>query len=187
MDDRNIVKMLWNRDESAIGIISEKYAKYCTAIARNITGNKEDAEECVNEAYQKVWQSVPPNKPPSLKNYIGKITRNLAFNMYARSSSEKRGGNSFDSVLYELEECLHSSGSDTESEFDKKELIKEINDFLWSLPSDKRKLFVSRYWYADNMKDIALRYGISENNAAVSLQRIRTKLRKYLNERGYNI
>lgn len=185
MEDKSIIEMFWNRDESAVRAVSEKYERYCMVIAENITGCTEDAEECANEVFQKIWMSIPPNKPPSLKNYIAKITRNTALNMVALKHSEKRAGNGFRVILDELRECISSPDNDTENEFDRKELLNDINLFLKSLPSDKRVIFVCRYWYADSVKDIALNMKMSENNVSVILQRTRKKLREYLAERGY--
>lgn len=49
MDDGQIVPFYWDRDERAIPATADKYGNYCTAIAKNILGNPEDAEECVND------------------------------------------------------------------------------------------------------------------------------------------
>ena len=46
MDDAAIVRLYWDRNEQAIPATAEKYGSYCTAIARNILGSPEDAEEC---------------------------------------------------------------------------------------------------------------------------------------------
>lgn len=49
MDDAQIVQLYWDRNEQAIHATSDKYGNYCTSIAKNILGNQEDAEECVND------------------------------------------------------------------------------------------------------------------------------------------
>ena len=46
MDDIRIVQLYWDRDQKAITETAAKYGNYCTFIAKNILGNKEDAEEC---------------------------------------------------------------------------------------------------------------------------------------------
>ena len=51
MDDAKIVQLYWDRDTQAIPATADKYENYCAAIAKNILGNKEDAEECVNDTY----------------------------------------------------------------------------------------------------------------------------------------
>ena len=78
MEDEEIVQMYWDRDEKAISATSEKYGAYSMAIARHIVESPEDAEECVNEVYLKLWNSIPPHRPDLLAAYIGKIVRNVA-------------------------------------------------------------------------------------------------------------
>ena len=69
MDDKEIVKMYWDRNERAIKETSAKYGKYCTKIAMNILNNHEDAEECVNDTYVNSWNSMPPHKPDLLSAF----------------------------------------------------------------------------------------------------------------------
>ena len=77
------------------------------------------------------------------------------------------------------------AGSESaDSELYRKELLSVINDFLASLPSEKRKIFVCRYWYSDSVKDIAGRMNMTENNVSVSLNRMRNQLRTKLLEGG---
>ena len=58
MDDAQIVQLYWDRNEQAIHATSDKYGNYCTSIAKNILGNQEDAEECVNDTYLNAWNAM---------------------------------------------------------------------------------------------------------------------------------
>ena len=73
MDDAQIVQLYWDRNEQAIHATSDKYGNYCTSIAKNILGNQEDAEECVNDTYLNAWNAMPPQAKHSVhipwKNY----------------------------------------------------------------------------------------------------------------------
>ena len=55
MDDRRIVELFLNRSEEALLQIDIKYGRYCHRVAFNVLGNAEDSEECVNDAYMRVW------------------------------------------------------------------------------------------------------------------------------------
>ena len=48
--------------------------------------------------------------------------------------------------------------------------------FLSDLKAGDRDIFVRRYWYMDNIKDIAKRHGCSETKIKSSLFRSRNKL-----------
>ena len=186
MDDDQIVQMYWDRDERAISITAAKYGAYCLSIAGNILGNHEDAEECVNDTYLNTWNSIPSNRPEMLSTYLGKIVRNLSFNLYKKNRAKKRGAGQLDIVLDELSELIAGPNS-PEEELDRKQLSATINAFLSKLPAEKRKIFVCRYWYADSVKDIAERFAMTENNVSVTLNRIRTKLRSYLEDGGFEL
>lgn len=148
MEDREIVNLYWERNSNAIKETASKYGGYCKAIAKNILGNNEDAEECVNDIYLNTWNSIPPNRPNVLSTYLGKITRNLSFDRFRHRHADKRGGGEIELVLDELGECV--SGADSvEQEVGKKELIRAINSFLDTLSQEKCNIFLCRYWCAN--------------------------------------
>jgi RNA polymerase sigma-70 factor (ECF subfamily) len=184
MDDSKIVQLYWDRDERAIPTTADKYGGYCTAIAKNILGNREDAEECVNDTYLNAWNSMPPHRPSVLSTYLGKITRNLSYNRYKHITADKRGGGELPAVLDELADCV-SSKENLEQELDRQELVRAIDAFLDTLPRDKRSIFLCRYWYTDSISEIADRHGMTAGAVSMTLNRLRGKLHDYLMERGF--
>lgn len=186
MDDNRIIQLYWDRNEQAIRITSEKYGHYCKSIARNILNNDEDAEECVNDTYWKAWNAMPTQWPEQLATFLGKITRNLSFNRYKYNRAGKRGGGEITLVLDELADCV-SDTDNVEQILDHQELIKAINVFIRSLSTEKRNLFVRRYWYADSVSEIAKDYGMLQGSVSKALERTRKQLKKYLSERGFEL
>ena len=186
MDDAKIVQLYWDRSEQAIPATADKHGNYCTSIAKNILGNKEDAEECVNDTYLNAWNSMPPHRPNILSTFLGKIVRNLSIKRYKHNTAGKRGGGQAIVVLDEIAEFVSDTDS-VEQEIDRKELVKAIDSFLDRLPTDKKSIFVCRYWYFDSISDIANRFGMTENNVSVTLNRLRLKLHNYLLERGFEL
>lgn len=186
MLDSQIVQLYWDRDERAIPETAEAYGGYCYTIAHNILGSTEDAEECVNDTWLRTWNSIPPHRPKMLSPFLGRITRNLALNLFEHDRAKKRGGSEISLVFEELAECVSGSES-AEQAMDEHELKLAIHDFLADLPAKKRKIFVRRYWYADSVAQIAKRMYISENTVSVTLYRLRAALREYLEERGFTV
>lgn len=186
MDDVKIVQLYWDRNEQAIPVTANKYGNYCTSIAINILGNREDAEECVNDTYMNAWNSMPPHRPNILSAFLGKIVKNLSIKRYKHNTADKRGGGQTTVVLDEIAEFVSDTDS-VEKEIDHRELVKAIDSFLDRLPTDKRSIFVCRYWYFDSVSDIANRFGMTENNVSVTLNRLRLKLHNYLLERGFEL
>ncbi len=183
MEDSKIIQLYWDRDPDAVAVTAEQYGSYCTVIACNILGNLQDAEECVNDTWLGAWNAIPPNRPKGLAAFLGKITRNLSLDRYRYNTAQKRNSN-LTVALEELEQCA-SGGENVESIMDRKELVLAINDFLSRLSQQKRGIFICRYWYFDSISDIAVRYGVTQNNVSVILNRLRQQLKVYLVNRGY--
>ena len=91
MDDNEIIALFFARDEGAVQAAQGKYGGYCAAIAQNILEDRGAAEECVNDTWLRCWQSIPPQRPDSLKSFAGRITRNLALSALRRETAQKRG------------------------------------------------------------------------------------------------
>lgn len=183
MEDDKIVELFLDRDPQAITAVSSKYGSYCTAIALNILGDPQDAEECVNDALMGLWNSIPPHRPQNLATFAGKIVRNAAFNRYRSSRTQKRGNGEIPLVLDELSQLLPAPNT-VETELDKKALTEAIDAFLATLPTWKRYILVQRYWYAESVAEIAAAIHKSESYTSMTLTRLRRKLKYYLTERG---
>jgi RNA polymerase sigma-70 factor (ECF subfamily) len=90
LEDTAIIRLYNARDERAISETDRKYGSYCTAVSMNILDSYPDAEECVNDTYLHTWNSIPPQNPPSLRNFLGKIVRNLSISRWRTLHSQKR-------------------------------------------------------------------------------------------------
>ncbi len=186
MEDKDIVALYWQRNQKAISETQTKYGNYCHSIAMNILFNNEYVEECVNDTYLNAWNSMPPHRPNVLSVFLGKITRHLSFDKLRFKNADKRGGGEIHLVLDELAEIV-SGNESTDDELYRKELIKEINEFLNTLSKEKCNIFICRYWYAYPVSQIAKQFGMTENNVSVTLNRIRNNLKAFLTERGYDL
>ena len=70
MEDQQIIELFWQRSEEAIAALDWKYGQALRAFSQHITGSPHDAEECVNDAYLGVWNSIPPKTPQHLPHGI---------------------------------------------------------------------------------------------------------------------
>lgn len=186
MDDKEIIDLFFERSENAIYEAESKYGRYCHCIAYNILHNNEDAEECVSDTFIKTWNVIPPTKPDNLKSFIGRIARNLSLDKYEKNHSQKRGFDNVSLILDELQECLPASDT-VESITDNNTLKEALNAFLRSLPTEKRNIFMRRYWYMSSIKEIASDYGIGESKVKMSLLRTRKQLKHFLEKEGIEL
>lgn len=181
MEDEKIIEMFFERSEQSIRELDIKYGKVCRKLSYNIVNSRQDAEECVNDAYLGAWNAIPPVKPDPLLTYICKIVRNISLKIYYKKEAAKRNS-TYTIVMEEIESCI--AGPDTvEAEIEAKELARIIESFLDTLTAENRVIFMRRYWFSDSCKDIAGFVGLSEKNISVRLTRIRQKMKSYLAER----
>ena len=183
MEDKDIIKLFFKRDEQALTQTDKQYGKYARFIAGNILPTAEDSEEAVNDAYVSLWQSIPPKEPLSLKAYLARVVKNISLDRLRHQRAEKRGAGQTDSVLEELSECL--SDNDTpESELDKKLLSEAIERFVDSLDKKNRIIFIRRYWYLCSVEEIASSQRMTKGSVKTALYRMRLKLKEQLEREG---
>ena len=180
LDDASIVGLYWQRDERAITETARRYGSYIHAISIQILESESDAEECVNDTYLKAWNTIPPQKPFSLKDYLGRLVRHLSIDRYRALRRAKRNINMTD-ALDELTLASPDTAADNPA------LTEALNDFLDQLPPTDRALFLGRYWYFYEVSDLARAYGMTANTVYVKLHRMRERLRKHLTERGFKL
>jgi len=185
MEDSEIVGLFWARSEQALAETAAKYGAYCRRIALDILRSPEDAEECVNDAYGKAWDAIPPHRPERLSTFLGKITRNLALQRSLRGRAQKRGGGETALALSELEECVPARGEVGDA-LDAQTLATALDAFLRAQPARARRLFLARYWYLLPVAEIAARCGLSESSVKSSLFRTRSKLKIWLEREGFS-
>jgi len=183
MDDREIVALYWQRDERALRETEARCGAYCRALAERILRDPETARECVNDAYLRAWNAIPPERPNHLRAFLAKLTRNLALDRLRAETAGKRGGGTVEAVLDELGEIADVGGA--EDEVLARELGAAVSRFVRSLPPREGDIFVRRCFFAEDTADIARRCGLRANTVAASLSRTRKKLKAYLMEEGY--
>lgn len=184
MEDSEIIELYWKRDQNAISATMEKYGSYCFSVANKILQDREDAQECVNDALFRAWSAMPPYRPIALRMFLAKLTRRIAFDRFRAGLAKKRGGGEIEPVLDELAQCIPDR-FDVESRAEANELGEFIKRFIGDLPDRERNIFLRRYFFADSVADIAKRFNLSESNVGVILSRSRVKLRRKLLEEGF--
>lgn len=186
MTDEQIIELYFARDERAISETANAHGAYCFGVAMRILKSHMDSEECVNDTWLRAWNTIPPNRPDILRTYLAHIIRNLALSRYRRDHAEKRS-HAPDSPLHELAECLPDPEGSPAEAASMAELRQALNAFVAGLEEMDRKLFVGRYFHSYTPRQLSDAYGMKENALNQRLFRIRERLRKHLEERGYRV
>ena len=185
MEDEKIVELLYVHENNSLEEVANKYGTMLYNLSKGILKDEQDAEECVNDTYMKIWDTIPPYKPTFLKSFICKIVRQISIDKYRGNKAKKRDG-SFDVPLLDLDYEIIDNHS-VENELESTALNDCINEYIKDLNVENQALFIRRYFLSESVKELSKRFEINENLITVKLFRIRKDLIKYLKREGYEI
>lgn len=138
-----------------------------------------DCEECKNDTYVRVWNSVPPTRPLVLPAYLTEIIRRVAISKYKQKRSQRRVPSELTVSMDELRDSLQNEASFV-SERDAEEIGKVINAFLREIPERRRYIFIERFYFAEPVEEIATELSVSVATVYREIERIRKDLKVYL-------
>ena len=143
IEDEKIIELFFERSEQGIQELDIKYGKVCHNLSYHIVGNRQDAEECVNDSYLGAWNAIPPTRPNPLLSYILKIVRNISLKIYWRNEAAKRSSH-YTVAMEEIEACITAPNT-VEAEIETRELVRIIESFMDTLTVENRVIFMRRY------------------------------------------
>ena len=181
MEDSCIIELFFARMEQAIAELANKYGGLCRSIAYNILQSWQDAEECENDTYLRVWDTVPPVRPNSLRAYVSRIMRNLSLDRVRYYTRQKRSA-AYDALLSELDECIPDRQDVAQAADDT--VAQAVEAYLRTLDARTRVLFVRRYFHMESVESLAQRYGLKASSVSTRLTRTRARLREWLEREG---
>lgn len=144
--------------------------------------SNEDIEEIASDVFLIIWRNkekLDINK--EISPYIAGITKNLI-------RKKKRDIKSINEDLKnidELQNYLSDKIDYTQNEAEEKEQIDIVTDELTKMKEEDKNIFTYYYYESKSIKEIANILEITEIKVKSRLSRIRKKLKKELEKRGY--
>ena len=141
-------------------------------ICKIYTDNTDAHNDLFQEITIQLWKAYPKFRGDAkFSTWMYRIALNTAITLYRKSKRQIRTQD-FDSVLYKVKATTYD---DTEEQQLKLmyDAIKQLNDI--------EKALVFLYLEDKNYKEISDTIGISEVNARVKMNRVKTKLKNILN------
>ena len=184
--DKEIIELYWKRDEEAINATDMKYKGFIIAIAFNIVHDMDDSEECVNDTYTKIWNSIPPTRPTHFQAFLATIARRTAIDCFRAKKQLKRINSEYALSLSEIGD-IASCENDVWTQTDAKELGRIISSFVRDLPNRRMYIFMSRYYLSRPVKEIASMLRCSESTVNKEIASIKKTLKALLEKEGYRI
>ena len=186
MEDSDIVALYFACAESAVSETVKKYGAYLNAVAYNILRSREDAEECVADTYIASWNTIPPERPRSLRRYLARIVRSRACDRLDYITAQCRAPDA--SVrLEELAECVPDGRGSAEDAWETRCIASTIDTFLAALDRRDCAVFVSRYYFGRSTRETAVRLDLTERQVKYRLARTRAALKTYLETEGVEL
>ena len=141
-------------------------------VCRIYTNNQEAHNDLFQEIAIQLWKAYPKFRGDSkLSTWMYRIGLNTAITLYRKSKRTVKTQD-FDNVLYRIES--------TEYDDHEEEQLKLMYEAIYEL-SDIEKGLIFLYLEDKNYREISKTLGISEVNARVKMNRIKTRLKKILN------
>ena len=156
------------------------------SVAYNIVHDVYDSEECLNDTYIGAWNAIPPAKPTLLQAFLATIMRRTAIDCYKAQKRQKRIASELTVSLSEVEDFI-SVDDNMETQTDTKELGRVISDFVRSLSERRMYIFMSRYYIARPIKEIAKLLDCSESTVNKEIALIKRGLKEKLKKEGYTL
>ena len=182
MRDDEIIDLLFERREKALGEVQIKYEAFCHTVSSNILSMREDREECFNEMLLVLWNNIPPERPKSLFAYLSGILRRISKHRARSNNAWKRGGQV--QIVNDEFLMLIDDGHDLASDYEAKRTGEIINAFLETVSQPERSVFVMRFIFNESYPRICARTGFTEGKVKMMLTRLRKKLREELGKEG---
>lgn len=178
-NNKTIKQYLSNQDLDIDSIINE-FTSYVFVIIRNSNYNfkEEDIEEIASDVFLTVWKNrskLDMNK--EISPYIAGITKNLILKKNREVKCENVNIEEFENYLY--------SENDISLQTDNKDRTILILKELENMSKEDKEIFTYYYYYSNAIKEISGKLEISERKVKSRLFRIRKKLKKVLEKRGY--
>lgn len=155
-------------DPLAFQILIRRYAPLMRAYAIRLTGNRQDADDVLQETFIKAWEKIHTlENPKSIKSWLMKLTSRKAIDLLRARK-----------LTVELEiaaDTVHSGASPEESAITDSQMI-HLAGLLKALPLDQQQVWIMREVGGSTYQEISEILKITEATVRGRLARARATL-----------
>ncbi len=186
MTDEELLGRMRADDQKAFETVMQKYRRYVEYIAGRMINTESDREEAVMDTFYKVWNKrneIDLNKM-SLKSYISMTASSCTVDKLRRITKGAPVDPIEDDLELELDLELDLDLEDESARRINLDIIKKV---VQAMPSPDREIFIDRYYFELDVKEIAKRRNVAEKKVWNILSRRKAKLRKELIKGGVTL
>ena len=182
-DETNLVTQARQGDSAAFGELAERYERKIFRLAQNITQNREDAEDVLQETFMKAYEHLPDFEGNSkFYTWVVRIAVNEALMKLRKRKSDRTVP--LDEPMDLGEETVEREiavwEDNPEQRYSREEMQQILNDAVDTLKPDFRTVFALRDIEELSTEETAEALGISIPAVKSRLLRARLALREKL-------
>ncbi len=171
LSDENLVILLSKSNKNAFDAMYARYWKLLYAISYNQLGTKEEAEDMVQNVFERIWNNRFDVRISNLKAYLTVSVRHASLN-YIKSQITYRKFQEY-LIFQEIEKNYH-----TEDIVNYSELQRVVNEVLKQLPEKTVSVFRMSRFESKSVRDIASELNLTEKAVEYHI----TKSLKFIKE-----
>lgn len=175
-DDRKLAERAAAGDAGSFNRLMEKHERRMYAVALRICRNKEDAEDCLQEAMLRIYRALPNFKGmSSFSTWVYRITMNTCLDELRRK--KVRRADSLD-ALTDVGFSPADPSDTPEEHAERSAMRTEIGKAINQLPDDMRAAIVLRDIHGYSYEEIAEILDVNVGTIKSRISRGREKLRE---------
>ncbi|MBQ9857198.1 MAG: sigma-70 family RNA polymerase sigma factor [Clostridia bacterium] len=179
-DDDRLVDAALGGDMRAFELLMEKHESKMYAVALRMCANREDAQDCLQDAMLRIYKALPSFKgQSSFSTWAYRITMNTCLDELRRK--KVRQAASLDQML-EVGWSPVDEENATERHVDNQELKRNLSKAIQTLPEEMRAAVVLRDVQGFSYDEIASMLSTNVGTVKSRISRGREKLREILSK-----
>ena len=178
-DDVQLIHAVLSGDDTAFGILVEKYQKSVHALAWRKIGDFQYAEEITQDTFLLAYQNLSTLREPNqFLRWTSVIANRLCLKWLRKQKPAEQWQSLEDTPMEEVAESIYthyvSESRETEATEHRSEIVKKL---LEKLSESERTVMVLHYLGEMTIKEISTSLGVSVEAVKTRLHRARKRLR----------
>ena len=179
MDERELIQRMKSGDRAAFDQIYEKYHVPLFRSAYLICGNREDAEDVLQDTFVTCWLCIGQlRKEESFRCWIFRIMTQTA----RKRAKERSRQLPDEDIVNRIDQIAVSRRMEAEDEYERTADKTVIEEALSALDQASREVVVLYYYEEMSVREVAKTLGLLEGTVKSRLYFARRKMKKILQE-----
>ena len=181
MDECKLIRQMKSGDHSSFNQIYEKYHVPIFRSALLICGNREDAEDVLQDTFVTCWLCIGQlRKEESFRYWIFRIMTQAA----RKRAKERSRQLSDEDIVNRIDQMAVSSSMEAADEYERTSDKTVLEAALSALDQASREVIVLYYYEEMSVREVAKTLGLLEGTVKSRLYFARRKMKKILQEGG---